>query len=94
MARGPATAGLPFKRVLRMSKMWLIFLKYGKSWIKNQPSGRCLIDDQAKILTVSEYIDRFQKEGVKINAPPALCADDRSNRRSKIRRCFSGLLGN
>lgn len=29
-----------------------------------------LIDDQAKILTVSEYLDRFHKEGVKINAPP------------------------
>ena len=29
-----------------------------------------LIDDQAKLLTVSEYIGRFQKEGVKINAPP------------------------
>ena len=29
-----------------------------------------LIDDQAKVLTVSEYIDRFHKEGVKINEPP------------------------
>ena len=29
-----------------------------------------LIDDQSKLLTVSEYIDRFQKEGVKIQAPP------------------------
>ena len=29
-----------------------------------------LIDDQAKLLTVSEYIDRFQKQGVKINEPP------------------------
>ena len=29
-----------------------------------------LIDDQAKLLTVSEYIDRFHKEGVKINEPP------------------------
>lgn len=29
-----------------------------------------LIDDQAKLLTVSEYIGRFQQEGVKINNPP------------------------
>ena len=29
-----------------------------------------LIDDQAKVLTVSEYIDRFQKQGVKISHPP------------------------
>jgi len=29
-----------------------------------------LIDDQAKVLTVSEYLDRFHKEGVKINEPP------------------------
>lgn len=29
-----------------------------------------LIDDQAKLLTVSEYLDRFHKEGVKISAPP------------------------
>ena len=28
------------------------------------------MDDQSKILTVSEYIDRFHKEGVKISAPP------------------------
>jgi hypothetical protein len=27
-------------------------------------------DQQAKLLTVSEYIGRFQKEGVKISAPP------------------------
>jgi hypothetical protein len=30
-----------------------------------------LVDDQSKILTVSEYITRFQNEGVKITAPPA-----------------------
>jgi hypothetical protein len=30
-----------------------------------------LIDDKDKILTVSEYIDRFHKQGVKINEPPA-----------------------
>lgn len=29
-----------------------------------------LDDDQAKVMTVSEYISRFQKEGVKINEPP------------------------
>ena len=29
-----------------------------------------LIDEQAKVLTVSEYIDRYHKEGVKINEPP------------------------
>ena len=29
-----------------------------------------LIDDQSKVLTVSVYIDRFRKEGVKIGAPP------------------------
>jgi hypothetical protein len=29
-----------------------------------------LIDDQAKLMTVSEYIDRFQKEGVKIKQSP------------------------
>ena len=29
-----------------------------------------LIDDQSKVLTVSEYIGRYQKMGVKITAPP------------------------
>ena len=29
-----------------------------------------LMDDQAKVLTVSEYIDRFHQEGVKIVEPP------------------------
>jgi len=29
-----------------------------------------LVDDQSKVLTVAEYIDRFQKQGVKITAPP------------------------
>ena len=29
-----------------------------------------LMDDQAKVLTVSEYMDRFHKEGVTISAPP------------------------
>jgi hypothetical protein len=30
-----------------------------------------LIDDKDKVMTVSEYIDRFHKQGVKINEPPA-----------------------
>jgi len=38
---------------------------------KKSTVWKLLIDDQSKILTVSEYLDRFHKEGVRINAPPA-----------------------
>jgi len=31
---------------------------------------KLLMDDQAKVLTVAEYIDRYHQEGVKINEPP------------------------
>ena len=29
-----------------------------------------LMDEQSKVLTVAEYMDRFRKQGVKINEPP------------------------
>lgn len=38
---------------------------------KKSTVWKLLIDDQAKTLTVSEYINRFGQEGVKISAPPS-----------------------
>lgn len=46
-----------------LSEVWKKLDKRSTVWT-------LLIDDQAKVLTVSEYIDRFHKEGVKINEPP------------------------
>ena len=37
---------------------------------KRSTAWTLLVDDQAKVLTVSEYIERFQKQGVKINKDP------------------------
>ena len=51
------------KDTVDLSEVWKKLDQKSTVW-----SG--LIDDQAKILTVSEYIDRFHKEGVKINEPP------------------------
>ncbi len=42
-------------------------------WKKLDTSSRVwtlLVEDQAKVLTVSEYLDRFRRQGVKINEPP------------------------
>ena len=37
---------------------------------KRSTAWTLLVDNQAKVLTVSEYIERFQKQGVKINKDP------------------------
>jgi len=47
-----------------ISEVWKKLDKKSTVWM-------ILADDQAKMLTVSEYIDRFHKEGVKINEPPS-----------------------
>jgi hypothetical protein len=51
------------KDVVDLSEVWKKLDNKSTVWT-------LLMDDQSKILTVSEYIERFQKEGVKINAPP------------------------
>ncbi len=51
------------KEVVDLSAVWNKLDKKSTVWT-------LLIDDQAKLLTVSEYIGRFQKQGVKINEPP------------------------
>jgi len=56
---GPATV----KEEVDLSEVWKKLDKKSTVWT-------LLIDDQAKVLTVSEYIDRFQKQGAKISAPP------------------------
>ncbi len=38
---------------------------------KKSTVWKALDDDQSKLLTVTEYISRFQNEGVKISAPPS-----------------------
>jgi hypothetical protein len=52
------------KDVVDLSEVWKKLDTKSTVW-------ELLIDDQSKILTVSEYISRFQQEGVKISAPPA-----------------------
>jgi len=63
----PPAAALPqtaaVKETADLSEVWKKLDQKAAVW-------SLLIDDQAKILTVSEYIDRFHKEGVKINEPP------------------------
>jgi hypothetical protein len=49
--------------VVDLSEVWKKLDKKSTVW-------PLLMDDQAKLLTVSEYLDRFHKQGVKINAPP------------------------
>ena len=58
------TASQDFKDVVDLSEVWKKLDIKSTVW-------QLLIDDQAKVLTVSEYIGRYQKEGVKISAPPS-----------------------
>ena len=51
------------KDVVDLSEVWKRLDKKSTVW-------PLLIEDQAKVLTVSEYIDRFRMQGVKISAPP------------------------
>ena len=57
---GPADA----QEEVDLSEVWKKLDKKSTVWT-------ILADDQAKLLTVSEYIGRYQKEGVKITQPPA-----------------------
>jgi hypothetical protein len=52
------------KDVVDLSEVWKKLDTKATVWT-------LLIDDQAKVLTVSEYIDRSHKQGVKINEPPS-----------------------
>ena len=54
---------MPVQEVVDLSEVWKKLDRKSTVW-------PLLIDEQAKILTVSEFIDRFHKEGVKINEPP------------------------
>lgn len=62
----PAPTGNPqeTQEVVDLSQVWKKLDKKSAIWT-------ALDDDQAKLATVSEYISRFQKEGVKISQPPA-----------------------
>lgn len=55
--------GSDVKDVVDLSEVWKKLDTKSTVW-------QLLIDDQAKALTVSEYIDRFRQQGVKINQPP------------------------
>ena len=59
----PSTTSTDVKDVVDLSEVWKKLDSKSTVWT-------LLIDDQAKALTVSEYIDRFRQQGVKINAPP------------------------
>ena len=50
--------------VVDLSEVWKKLDKKSTVW-------KLLDDDQSKLLTVSEFIGRYQKEGVKINQPAA-----------------------
>jgi len=58
------TSSNDVKDVVDMTEVWKKLDKNSKVW-------NLLIDDQAKLLTVSEYINRFENQGVKIAAPPS-----------------------
>ncbi len=49
--------------VVDLAEVWKKLDKRATVWT-------LLVDNQAKVLTVSEYIDRFHKQGVKINKEP------------------------
>lgn len=49
--------------VVDISDVWKRLDSDSRSWT-------LLIDNQAKVATVSEYVDRFSKQGVKIQGPP------------------------
>ena len=59
----PSASSTDVKDVVDLSEVWKKLDKKSTVWT-------LLIDDQAKVLTVSEYIDRFHKQGAKISAPP------------------------
>ena len=65
-AAQPVTAhgnSMDVKDTVDLSEVWKKLDTRSSVW-------SLLIDDQSKVLTVSEYISRFQNEGVKITAPP------------------------
>ena len=74
------------QEVVDLSEVWKKLDKKSTVWT-------LLIDDQAKLLTVSEYIGRFQKEGVKINAPPVHYVQMIDQMSHKIRRCSRAFRG-
>lgn len=59
----PQAGSKDAKDVVDLSEVWKKLDTKSTVWT-------LLIDDQSKVLTVSEYIDRFRQEGVKINVPP------------------------
>jgi len=59
-----ASGGAEVKDEVDLSEVWKKLDNKSTVW-------SLLIDDEAKLLTVSEYIGRFQRQGVKINLPPA-----------------------
>ncbi|MDE1921547.1 MAG: hypothetical protein KGI24_08920 [Candidatus Omnitrophica bacterium] len=60
----PASGASGTGEVVDLYEVWKKLDKRSTIWT-------AISDDKAKLLTVSEYIGRFQKEGVKINEPPA-----------------------
>jgi hypothetical protein len=60
----PQAGSAEVKDVVDLSEVWKKLDTKSTVWT-------LLIDDQDKVLTVSEYIDRFHQQGVKINEPPA-----------------------
>jgi len=58
----PTAASADSQDEVDLSEVWKKLDKKSTVWM-------ALADDQSKLLTVSEYISRFQKEGVKISAP-------------------------
>lgn len=57
------TPAVKVKDVVDLAEVWKKLDKKSTVWT-------LLIDQKDKVLTVSEYIDRYQKQGVKINQPP------------------------
>lgn len=60
----PSASSTEVKDVVDLSEVWKKLDTRSTVWT-------LIIDDQAKVLTVSEYISRFQAQGARINAPPA-----------------------
>ncbi len=52
------------RSIVKMEQVWDKLDHQGKAW-------GLLIDSQAKVLTVNEYIERFRRENIKVNQSPA-----------------------
>ena len=62
-----ALGNAPVKDIVDIAEVWAKLERNSKAWV-------LLIDNQAKVMTVNEFIERFRKDGIKIQKPPVFYA--------------------